>query len=73
MVAKDPALEEGKLKALGGSRSDDFNHVLANQVVNTLWTKHSDDALRTSNSLPWRALSSGSAPRTSLRGCWPDN
>ena len=26
-----------KLKIVGGSDSDDFNNVLANQVVNTLW------------------------------------
>ena len=41
MQVKDPSLEKGKLKALGGSRSDDFNHVLLTQVANTLWTKNS--------------------------------
>jgi len=46
MFAKDPELEEGKLKRLGGSRSDDFNNVLANQVLSTLWTKHSNDTDR---------------------------
>jgi hypothetical protein len=29
--------EAGALKALGGSVSDEFNDILANQVVNTLW------------------------------------
>src|SRR4051812_5154512 len=46
MFVKDPELEEAKLKRLGGSRSDDFNNVLANQVLSTLWTKHSNDTER---------------------------
>jgi hypothetical protein len=46
ITAKDPALQEGKLKALGGSRSDDFNHVLVNEVVKTLWTTHSGEAFK---------------------------
>ena len=41
--ADDPAGEKGKLKSIGGSRSDDFNNVLVNQALQTLWTKHSDD------------------------------
>ena len=41
MQVKDPSLEKGELKALGGSRSDDFNRVLLSEVANTLWTKHS--------------------------------
>lgn len=42
LQAKDPSAEKGALKAIGGSRSDDFNKVLVNQAVQTLWTKHSD-------------------------------
>jgi hypothetical protein len=30
------------LKPLGGSDSDDFNNILADQVTNTLWLAHSD-------------------------------
>jgi hypothetical protein len=30
------------LKSIGGSRSDDFNNVLVNQAIQTLWTKHAD-------------------------------
>ena len=33
----------GKLKDLGGSESDVFNNVLANQAIKTLWTAHSKD------------------------------
>src|SRR5262245_21628602 len=32
----------GKLKAIGGSMSDDWNNILANQTIQTLWLKHSD-------------------------------
>jgi hypothetical protein len=32
-----PGNRTGVLKMLGGSMSDDFNNVLANQIVNTLW------------------------------------
>jgi hypothetical protein len=37
-----PEARRGKLKALGGSMNDDFNHILANQVVQTLWLANSD-------------------------------
>ena len=32
----------GRLKAIGGSMSDDWNNILANQTVQSLWLKHSD-------------------------------
>lgn len=34
---------EGKLKSFGGSQSDDWNSILANQVAQALWLKNSDD------------------------------
>ena len=37
MKFHNPAREEAKLKALGGSGSDDFNKVLSCQIANTLW------------------------------------
>jgi hypothetical protein len=43
IVTKDPARQPGKLKMLGGSASDEWNSVLANQTVQTTWLKHSDD------------------------------
>ena len=45
VTAKDPSLHEGKLKPIGGSQSDD--NVLANETVNALWLKQSDEAERT--------------------------
>ena len=43
IVAKDPAQEAGKLRMIGGSGSDDWNNILANQTINTLWISHSDE------------------------------
>jgi hypothetical protein len=42
----DPEDREGRLKAVGGSRSDNWNNILANQVVKALWVAHSDNAAR---------------------------
>jgi hypothetical protein len=40
--AHDPASLPGKLKRIGGSMSDDWNNILANQTVSALWYKTSD-------------------------------
>ena len=42
----DPEDREGKLKAFGGSRSDNWNNILANQVAQSLWVANSDKASR---------------------------
>jgi hypothetical protein len=44
--AFDPANGEGKLRRIGGSGSDDFNQIVANQACRALWTAHSDEAGR---------------------------
>src|SRR5262245_60694212 len=46
VVANDPDDSKGMLKDIGGSRSDHFNNILANQTFNTLWLKHSDPETR---------------------------
>jgi hypothetical protein len=33
---------KGTLKHIGGSRSDRWNNIIANQTIQTLWLKHSD-------------------------------
>lgn len=40
LLAQDPDTMAGKLKRLGGSMSDEWNNILANQTVNALW-RHS--------------------------------
>ena len=37
----DLAMQKGNLKPIGGSMSDDWNNVLANQTIQTLWVKNS--------------------------------
>ena len=39
----DPAAGAGKLRPIGGSGSDDFNRVIANQTVHSLWLAHADE------------------------------
>jgi hypothetical protein len=40
VVADDPEDRKGALKLVGGSQSDNWNNVLANQAVQTLWLKN---------------------------------
>jgi hypothetical protein len=68
MFVKDPELEEAKLKRLGGSRSDDFNNVLANQVLSTLWTKHSNDTERKRRVAALAGALVGIGPKEELEG-----
>src|SRR5262249_30331456 len=46
--ANDPEDQKGRLKNLGGSKSDRWNNLLANQAVQALWIKHSDAETRES-------------------------
>jgi hypothetical protein len=46
IVADDPDDLKGMLKNIGGSRSDDWNNILANQTIRSLWLKHSDAETR---------------------------
>ena len=42
VVANDPEGRKGVLKTIGGSQSDHWNNILANQVVQALWVSNSD-------------------------------
>src|SRR5512132_311509 len=41
-VVGNPETLKPKLKCVGGSQSDEWNGVLADQTVNTLWLVHSE-------------------------------
>jgi hypothetical protein len=43
IVVDDPKGQEGRLKNMGGSQSDAWNTVLANQAIGSLWMKNSDE------------------------------
>jgi hypothetical protein len=42
VLVHDASTLKGALKAIGGSMSDEWNNVLANQTIQTLWLKNSD-------------------------------
>lgn len=46
VVADDLEDRKGALKTIGGSQSDHWNNMLANQAVQALWVKNSDTAER---------------------------
>jgi hypothetical protein len=65
----DPERYTGRLKGVGGSQSDDWNDILANDAIRALWFfKNSDE--KTKNEQIRAALSGliGIAPRDELEG-----
>jgi hypothetical protein len=66
IVAKEPALEAGRLKMIGGSASDDWNNILANQTIQTLWVKLSDEETIDQQLAATTAALIGIAPREEL-------
>src|SRR6476660_8932083 len=59
---------KGKLKQIGGSRSDDWNNILANQTVQALWLKHSDPPTRDKQYSATVAALIGIGPKDELEG-----
>ena len=59
---------KGELKQLGGSRSDDWNNILANQAIQTLWLKHSDEETRDQHYGATLFALIGMGPRDELEG-----
>jgi hypothetical protein len=41
-VAVQADAQRGRLQSIGGSKSDDWNNILADQIIQTLWLKNSD-------------------------------
>jgi hypothetical protein len=46
VIANDPEALKGRLKRVGGSQSDHWNDILANQTGQALWLAHSDEETR---------------------------
>ena len=42
VIANDPDDRKGMLKSVGGSQSDNWNNLLGNQAIQTLWLAHSE-------------------------------
>ena len=68
VVADDPDNRKGTLKRIGGSQSDHWNNVLANQTVQTLWIKHSDKETRDRQCVAIIAGLVGIEPKDELEG-----
>jgi hypothetical protein len=68
VVANDPNAWKGTLKHIGGSRSDHWNNILANQTVQALWLKHSDNEARDRQYEATIAALAGIGPKDELEG-----
>src|SRR5262245_2037144 len=68
LVAKDPTQQPGKLKMLGGSASDDWNHVLGNQTIQTLWLNNSDEEATNRQLAAATAVLIGIGPKDEIEG-----
>jgi len=65
---RHPSEQTGDLRFLGGSASDDFNTILANQVTNALWLARADEDERQKRMSAAVAGLAGIAPRDELEG-----
>jgi hypothetical protein len=63
-----PSDETPRLKALGGSQSDIWNNILANQTFQTLWMKHSSAEERDRQIKATAAALVGIEPKDELEG-----
>jgi hypothetical protein len=68
LIANDPVALKGSLKAIGGSQSDHWNNILANQTVKTLWLGHSDEESRTHQYSATVAALIGIGPKDEIEG-----
>ena len=67
-VLYDPEAQKGTLKSIGGSQSDDWNDILANQTVQALWLKRSDPSTRYEQYSATVAALAGIGPKDELEG-----
>jgi hypothetical protein len=68
VVADDPEDRKGRLKTIGGSKSDHWNNTLANQAVQALWVKNSIAEERDKQLSATVAALMGIAPKDELEG-----
>lgn len=68
VVLDNPEDCKGKLKNVGGSQSDIWNKLLANQAVQALWLKNSDGTEQDQQLKGTVAALTGIAPRDELEG-----
>ena len=66
--ANDPDDQEGRLRNIGGSQSDKWNHMVASQAASSLWLKNSDEVERGRQLSATIAALGGIEPRDELEG-----
>ncbi len=67
-VANDPDDLKGALKHIGGSRSDDWNNILALQTRDALWVKHTSPEIKRKQLSATVAALDGIGPKDELEG-----
>jgi hypothetical protein len=68
VVVDDDENTKGRLKSIGGSRSDHWNNTVANQAAQSLWLKNADEAAQDRQVNATIAALSGIAPQDELEG-----
>jgi hypothetical protein len=68
VVADDPDDRKGALKDIGGSKSDHWNNLLANQALQALWIKNSEAETRDRQLSATVAALVGIGPKDELEG-----
>src|SRR3977135_1472941 len=68
VVANDPDDLKGRLKNIGGSKSDHWNNTLVNQAIQALWIKNSDKEERDRQLSATVAALVGIGPKDELEG-----
>jgi hypothetical protein len=68
VVINDPNDQKGALKEIGGSKSDHWNSILANQTIQTLWVANSDPDVRAVQYAATTAALVGIGPQDELEG-----
>jgi hypothetical protein len=68
VVMDDPDNMKGNLKVIGGSISDHWNNLLANQTMKGLWLAHSDQETKEKQYSATVAALVGIAPKDELEG-----
>ncbi|MCQ0990356.1 hypothetical protein [Jiella marina] len=68
LTVADPKKSKGALKSIGGSQSDEWNNILANQAVQSLWKAHSDSESLDLQMSATIAAMMGVGPKSELEG-----
>src|SRR5262245_42308472 len=68
VVANHPEDLKGTLKRIGGSKSDDWNNILASQTVRALWLKNSDEGTIDRQYSATVAALAGIGPKDEIEG-----